>query len=455
MASGEFLQGLSRGIFGELGRQKTEQESKDETRRGQIINLLSGLASQVEPESLPLLMGHIGDTLGIKGKMRSFWDAFSGQPDRSIEDQLGTKLRDVTSHLIGPETARKARAGGDMARLFQPQTPEQQSNQQRRLSDERGLQGNMIFRDPRREKIEEIEQRYGAQLSQNLQLKEITHQNDLNKQEERFRLQATQDKVRYNQKIFLARDKMAEDFLGSGKAKSLPEAQQMASTYLENKSEAELDAINALTGLRRDLSTKAQAEAKAIGPGGLKPTDIDRRTKNFLTAQEHLSKSEGATKGIREQMTNKLGEIDGIINQVPTYKLHFSPDTGKVEVVSGPPGVDPSEGRVLASHFQKQAQKQIDEYGKLKNDLKAEEEKAGGYKKSVEEYQKFRPNPKATPPQKPQKPLPRVGIGTTSGRVNIPVRDPLKYEVGGKLTYKGIRYKIIGLSADSVIAVPE
>jgi hypothetical protein len=445
MANAQFLSDLSEGIFERLGGLRREQEAKDEQRRSDTIKLLSGLAGQIEPESLPLLMGHIGDTIGIKGKMRKFWDAFSGMPDRSIEDQLGTKLGEVSGMLVGPDTARKARAGGDMARLFQPQTPEQQANQQRRLSDEQGLQGKMIFRDPRKEKIEEIESRYGAQLAQNLQLKDIAHQHDLDKQAERFRLQGVQDKVRYNQKIFQARDRVAEDLLGSGKARTLPEAQQMASTYLADKSEAELDNINALGELRRSLTTKAQAEIKAIGPGGLKPTDIDRRTKNFLTAQENAIKSEGSIKGIKEEQAKLIPQIEGLINKYKNYKFRFNPDTGDIESVGAPEGEDPGLLKFAKNQAFKQAEKQISDYRELLNKLKVEEAKAGGFKQSMEEYGKFRSTPKATPPQKPQKPLPRAGIGTTGVRVSKEQGDQSGYAPGMKVTIGPKTYTVEGL----------
>jgi hypothetical protein len=75
--NGQFIQELSSGIFSRLGERRQEQTSKDAETKGQIINLLAGLVPQVERESLPVLMGHLGDLMGVKGRMRKFWDVFS------------------------------------------------------------------------------------------------------------------------------------------------------------------------------------------------------------------------------------------------------------------------------------------------------------------------------------------------------------------------------------------
>jgi hypothetical protein len=50
-----------------------------------------------------------------------------------------------------------------------------------------------------------------------------------------------QDRVRYYQKIFLAQDRLAESYLGSGMAGNEQEAKRMADTYLAGKSGADMD----------------------------------------------------------------------------------------------------------------------------------------------------------------------------------------------------------------------
>jgi hypothetical protein len=164
--NGQFLSDLSSGIFERLGQLRQEQQTEDERQKGETIRLLAGLAGQVEPESIPALMGHLGDVIGIKGRMRKFWDVFSGQPDTSVEQQLGAKLKEITSGMIGPQTAARARTGADMARLFQPTTPEQHANRERRLQAESDLSNKLVFRDPRAEKLQELEKTYGLKFAQ-------------------------------------------------------------------------------------------------------------------------------------------------------------------------------------------------------------------------------------------------------------------------------------------------
>src|SRR5690242_12392866 len=112
-----FLQDLSEGIFGRLGELRQQKEAQDEQQKGQLINLLAGLADKVEPGSLPLLMGHIGELTGINKnkKFKSFWDAFSGLPSQDMGQQLGSKFREITSGMIGPEQAKNIRLKGNIA----------------------------------------------------------------------------------------------------------------------------------------------------------------------------------------------------------------------------------------------------------------------------------------------------------------------------------------------------
>lgn len=168
MARGQFLQGLSEGIFGRLGELRQEQQLRDDQQKSQVIQMLAGLADRIEPEGLPLLMGHIWDTMGVKkaasGKgLRGFLDAFSGMPNRSVEDQLGTKFKEITDQFVGPASARAARQQHGLPVALRALAGDKTASPDmaRRAA---GLEGKMIFRDPRQEKLEEIETRYGAQL---------------------------------------------------------------------------------------------------------------------------------------------------------------------------------------------------------------------------------------------------------------------------------------------------
>jgi hypothetical protein len=161
-----FLSDLGEGVFTRLGELRAERHRRDDEQKADTIRLLAGLADKIEPESLPTLLSHMGEVMKLKGPVQKFWQAFSGMPNRGVEDQLGTKLRDITSGTVGPTTATNIRAGGDLARLFQPQTPEQVSNQTQRLQAEKDLQGKMILRDPRAERLKDLETTYGLKTAQ-------------------------------------------------------------------------------------------------------------------------------------------------------------------------------------------------------------------------------------------------------------------------------------------------
>src|SRR6266508_5060112 len=118
MANSQFLSDLSSGIFERLGSLRQEQQRRDDEQKLQTIGLLSNLVGQVEPDSRATLLKHLGDVIGVRGKLKGFWSSFSGLPDTSIEQQLADKVKAIASGTIGPQAATNVRAGGDLARLF-------------------------------------------------------------------------------------------------------------------------------------------------------------------------------------------------------------------------------------------------------------------------------------------------------------------------------------------------
>lgn len=239
MARGDFLRGLSSGIFGELNEQEKLQTAREQQQQGQTIQMLAGLADKIEPESLPLLMGHIWDTMGIKrqgksGKgLRGFLDAFSGVPNRSFEDQLGSKFKEITEGSVGPAAARGIRqrgglwegqaGGGNLGAMMTPRTPEEAATKAQGQADLAGLEKKMVFRDPYREEIGKIQTRYEGQL-----------QSQEDRQRHAFALQAEAAKNReeaaaekYNRQTTLGVDRLAQSYMGDPEIRSLPPAFQV------------------------------------------------------------------------------------------------------------------------------------------------------------------------------------------------------------------------------------
>src|SRR5262249_15833329 len=76
------------------------------------------------------------------------------------------KLRDLSQQFIGPQAASNIRAGATMAKMFQPQTPEQESNQSQRLQAARDLQDDkIVFKDPYQQHLDLLRATYGAQFA--------------------------------------------------------------------------------------------------------------------------------------------------------------------------------------------------------------------------------------------------------------------------------------------------
>lgn len=444
-----FLGDLSEGIFERLGGLRREQESKDESQKLQTLQLLTSLTDQVEPESKSVLMRHIGDVIGIKGKMKGFWNAFSGMPDRSVEDQLGTKLKEISSGTVGSQTAQKAREGGDLARLFQPMNPTQEANRNNRLQAEQDLQGKMIFRDPRAEKLEDLRTQYGAKFAQQdsvLQERErllrergeqqasTSLQNRLTVEKEKADLQSEKD-IR-KAAILYAR--------GQGRGYLTEADWSKAVKDVSRRTGLDEQLLRGRVGLTGALEEKARTEASTLKAGGGLTPSQDLSKRRFTADQEKelrglesdVSKSEAAF----NDLTPKIQEIEKSLDATAkrfnkTRQDLLSSDAYSITGPMGPIG------------------KIVKDYRELLKQKSAAEAEMNTKRKQMDEFKtKFKG---AIPPQKPTGPGPRAGIGTTSGRINIPVLDPMKYEVGGRIKYRGRWHKIMGLSSDSVIAVPE
>src|SRR5688572_16572189 len=278
MARGDFLRGLSEGIFERQGQLRQEQEAKDFQGKQDVIRMLTGLADKIEPDSLPLLLGHVWDTMGIKkqssGKgLRGFLDAFSGMPSRSIEDQLGTKLKEVTDGMVGPQAAKDVRLRGNLSQKGIPglmgAAPDSAYGQ-KAAADVEGLKSRMVFRDPRQEKLGEIEARYGAQIEAQRARQEEAHSNAMLKQRDLYDLKSRQDQDRYNRQTNKAIDELAKTYMTNEDIIALPVnqrwigARQKAMDTLSEEKGLEID------NLRKNLEVKGaivdeKRAAKGVG----------------------------------------------------------------------------------------------------------------------------------------------------------------------------------------------
>jgi hypothetical protein len=352
--NGSFLNDLSSGIFSRLGELRQEQDSKDQERKLQTIGLLTSLADKVEPSSLPTLLHHLGTVVGVKGKLKGFWQALSGLPDRSVEDQLGTQLRDITGQLMGPQAASNIRAGGDMARLFQPTNPEQQFNQSRRLQAERDLSGKMIFRDPRAEKLEDLKTQYGLKFDQQeslLQQREDLlrrrqeendqrdYQNSLKVNEQKAQLKAHGDVLK-RASLLAFRE---------GQKVPSPDHLQRAAEEISEEQGINLDLLKARIGLTQARTQKAittpQRKAK-LSPTAVQKVNsvkIQKGVEDFERTKQALI--DATSRGDQPLMTSLRRRLQTMAANLATrYGNELEIGSGEWPYVK-PKGQSPSQGR--------------------------------------------------------------------------------------------------------------
>lgn len=458
----DFLRGISRGIFGEMERGRVRQEKTDMERKGQIIDLLSNLAPQVEPDSLPLLMGHLGDTIGIKGKARKFWDVFSGQPDMTPEAQMGDLVRNLSSQLTGPDTAQKIRAGGDMARLFQPTDSEQEANRRGRLDAEAGLSNRIVFRDPREEKLEELQTRFQGQLAnqqaqtafkESLMLNRMTQ---LETQEQKNRKELVDYKAdskaqeEINERAWrIAINKGFREPNGPIKAQAASELAREQG-WSNEKLQAQIQFLNA-------RAQEAQANAQAVGEFGMKTKESETLNLQKKKFYEDVSNEYTNSLGLQRSAEAKLKELrDGLRKQAELVK-------SKIGIAD----YTEADARQAMAYAEDKIKTQLtDEEGKLAAAKSRNESAFNRLQDPANVYYRvgklgdpiaplLAPK-KAVPPSKPQRPTARAGMGTSRGLTRFKPKEGVEYEPNKTEVFiKGRKHIVVGFDPDgTIIAKP-
>jgi hypothetical protein len=327
MARGDFLSGLSSGIFERLGGIRQEQEAKDQQSKAQVIQMLAGLADKIEPESLPLLMGHMWDTMGIKkqasGKgLRGFLDAFGGTPNRSIEDQLGTKFRELTQGMVGPEQAKDIRLKANLSQKGIPGIMQAAPNSaygQQAQQDLQGLKGKMVFRDPYQQRLEEIQSRYGAQLQNQQAMQEERLQASLKRQNEEHEFRRQRDVDEYNRKVSFGVNKLAMTYMNDPDIVALPKDQQVkaarqkAQTFLSDESTDKAEYLKQGIESRKAFVNKTNREA--LG-GGSPSVQLSRekfgyaKTKDRSKMEKDISGAQAEYDTFNPRVTEMEKDLD-------------------------------------------------------------------------------------------------------------------------------------------------
>jgi hypothetical protein len=278
MARGDFLKSLSSGIFGEINNQEQLQSQRDFQEKQGLVQMLAGLADKIEPEGLPMLMGHIWDTMGIKRKsggkgLRGFLDAFSGMPNRSVEDQLGTKFRDLTKGFVGPQEARDVRLRGNIASKGIPglvgAAPDSAYGQ-KAAADMEGLKGRMVFRDPYQQELEKIRARSEAQAQLMSDRLALQNQYSALKQEDAQKHAISLENLRNENRTNRDHSRLTGLLFVADPEKyghSYDAAHQEAAQMLVGKSQAEIEKIIKDAELKETLKGYYKAQTGVLKTG--------------------------------------------------------------------------------------------------------------------------------------------------------------------------------------------
>lgn len=369
MPRGSLFSGISEGIFGRLNELTDEQKKRDDEKRGQVLNVLTSLIDKVEPESQGVLLGHIGATMGLKGKERGLWDRLTGRGMDATEQALGSKLSEVLGGFVGPESVRKARSMATFTKGFTPGTPEQASNIAG-YQQAAQFPGKMIMRDPRAERLEDIKTQYGLKFQQQesmLQEREALLRQRQKEDDERGFANAIKIAQERNRlKVTQTANELANAYLGSGKASTGAEALQMANQAIVGKTDLELDKLREQIPLIRAQANLARTEAEGLSEGE--------------TMTPGQSRQETANRAIQGEVQKQFGEYTLAKNEVQAKQRAYESLVGRLGEIARQNGVEydrsindfrGDEKGVFMAQFSARQSKLVQQAQQLTSDLTA------------------------------------------------------------------------------------
>lgn len=472
----DFLTDLSTGIFGRMEQLRREQMDRDAQAQRNTISVLGDLYSKVRPESQAVILDQLGKAIGVKGKMKTFWEAFSGMPNRSVEDQLGTQLRELSSMSISPQQAKQIESKADISRLFGGGSPlskmfqqpgatlsPQGRAKQEAIDAEKGLAGKLIFRDPRQERLDEIEQRYAAQTQAALEKSAVDKalanryqmERDAANRKGRIDLAFTNQILNAQRpQLRIAYQLWHRDYLAGATPTEpdptqIPPQQYMAAAAAEIAKDTQLG--------RRKTEAQIGALNRQGEPGG-KPLTQSQQAQIDQEIRNEAQKIITAVSGNKQIRNTAAAKRDALLKQLDDYAkangLTFDPNVGifmgddmkaanaalMLEIKSGDRDI-PKE-YLAAKEEAAKAQAAMDtEFGKLKD--KTYEGKVRIGQSPDEEITII--------PQRGQRPKPATKGGRAPGQPSTPVagrlRNPKRnanYMIGDKVKMRGRWYEVTG-----------
>ena len=168
MSTSRLFGGLAQGIFGRMRELDDEQRKIDLEDKQQALTGLSKLLEQATPETRPVIYKQMADVMKLRGKHRGVWDMLTGQGRDDYHQRLSSTLDKVYGNVVGPEAYEKLKPqlAADLSQVPGGTGPAWMNVATTQTPDQTA--GKIALRDPLREEIETLRQRYGLQGSQRM-----------------------------------------------------------------------------------------------------------------------------------------------------------------------------------------------------------------------------------------------------------------------------------------------
>ena len=266
-AAGSLFTGLSTSIFDALHKQKVEQVEADKRKKGETLKYLTSLIDETTPDTRPILMRHIGDVMGLKGKHRGVWDMLTGRGDQAYSDALDEKLRGVMGDVVGPAEYEQLKPRAVVA--------EQQPDPMQTLLDPvasmvDGTAGKIALQDPNAARLALLKAQYDIQRASGLeklaeQQRLIGERQALDREDRQAHALQMADVAAYNKAHGEVYKRAATIAQSSGKPWNDPTVLDQAAQDIATLQGLDLDKVRAQIGLAQAKSQEALANAAAAG----------------------------------------------------------------------------------------------------------------------------------------------------------------------------------------------
>ena len=359
---GSLYGGLAQGIFGRLREREDEQRRSDAEQKGSTLKYLSSLVDEATPETRPILLNTMAETIGLKGKHRGVWDMLTGGGRDDYHQQLSGLLAKTTGNIVGPEKYEQLRKQGviqDMGAAFRAGDPSVRS------SEPLPTEGKIALRDPDQIALEKLRNQYGLKFEADMRLVDEKDRRSINREVQnddrdyRYRQALQQDKAyRDSFKPVMERAQAL-----SGSMIPTPEALEQAAQEHATKLGLDIEKLReTIPGLKartyRDTQMGRLAESQ-IGQGvpgtpgyGLTPNqqaNIDIRlddksdavASEWTAAKAELDKLNVEQETLRERM-KQIEPMFGGVAPKGTYQFDesnegfYNPKTKKYEELVSP-----------------------------------------------------------------------------------------------------------------------